>query len=46
MESRVIESTVLKFCLDFFVIQKKRVDYKDKVNFKIRDFTTWLTNNI
>ena len=24
---------------------KKRLESKDKVNFKIRDVTTWLTNN-
>ena len=26
-------------------MQKKRLDYKDKVNFKIYDVTAWLTNN-
>ena len=33
------------FCLDFLVLQKKRLHQKDKVNFKIYDITTWLTNN-
>ena len=33
------------FCLDFLVMLKKRFDYKDKVNFKIYDVTTWLINN-
>ena len=31
--------------LDFLVIESKRLDQKDKVNFKIFDVTTWLTNN-
>ena len=26
------------------VIQKKRLDYKDKVSLKIHDIATWLTN--
>ena len=26
-------------------MQKKRLDEKDKVNFKIHGVTTWLTNN-
>ena len=26
-------------------MQEKRLDYKDKVNFKIHDVTTWLANN-
>ena len=29
--------------LDFFLI--KHLDYKDKVNFKIYDFRTWLTKS-
>ena len=32
---------VLKFCLDF----SDMLDYKDLVNFKINDITTWKTNN-
>ena len=35
----------LNFCLDLFGMQKKRLDCKDKVNFKIDHVTTWLTNN-
>ena len=31
--------------VDFLVIEKKRLDQRDKVNFKIYDITTWLTNN-
>ena len=38
-------SRYLNFCLDFLVIQKKRLDQKDKVNFKFYDVTTWLSNN-
>ena len=37
-------SRCLNFCLDFSVIQKKRLYWKDKVNFNIFDFTTWLTS--
>ena len=33
------------FCLDFSVMQKKRLDQKDKVNFEIDDVTGWLANN-
>ena len=33
---------IFKFCLDFLVMQKKRLDSKDKVSFKIYYFTTWL----
>ena len=33
------------FCLGFLVILKKRLDWKDYVNFKIDDVPTWLTNN-
>ena len=32
-------------CHDFLVVLKKRLDQKDKVNFKIHDVATWLTNN-
>ena len=35
----------MSFCHEFLVIWKKRLDWKDKVNFKIHDVTTWLTNN-
>ena len=38
-------SRYLSFYHDFLVMQKKRLDQKDKVNFKIHDVTTWLTNN-
>ena len=42
-------SRYLNFSLDFFIIEKKRLDQKDnfklKVNFKIYDITTWLTNS-
>ena len=36
---------IFKFCHYFLVMQKKRLDWKDKVNFKIHDVTTWLLNN-
>ena len=35
----------LNFCLDFLVMQKKWLDWKDEVNFKIYDVTVWLANN-
>ena len=38
-------SRFLTFCLYFLGMQKKRLDQKDKVNFKIYDVTTWLTKN-
>ena len=38
-------SRYLRFCHDFLVMKKKRLDWKDKVNFEIHDITTWLTNN-
>ena len=38
-------SRYLNFCIDFLVMKKKRLDSKYKVNFKIYDVTTWLTNN-
>ena len=38
-------SVYLSFCHDFLVMLKKRLDKNDKVNFKIYDVTTWLTNN-
>ena len=34
---------IFSFCHDFLVLQEKRLNQKDKVNFKIRDITTWLT---
>ena len=30
---------------EFLVTLKKRLDHKDKVDFKTHDVTTWLTNN-
>ena len=33
------------FLFWFFGRVAKRLDQKDKVNFKIHDVTTWLTNN-
>ena len=37
---------IFKFLSSLFVIMlKERLDQKDKVNFKIHDITTWLTNN-
>ena len=36
-------SGCLTFCHDFLVMQEKRLDQKDMVNFKIHDVTTWLT---
>ena len=38
-------SRYLTFGLDFFGRVAKRLDYNDKVNFKIHNVTTWLTNN-
>ena len=38
-------SRYLIFCLDFFFIQKKGLDQKDKFNFEFYDVITWLTNN-
>ena len=35
----------INVCLDFLVKQKKRVDQKYRVYFKIYDVTAWLTNN-
>ena len=37
-------SKYLNFCLAFLVLLKKRLDKKDKVNFKIYEVATWLTN--
>ena len=36
---------IFKFCLDFLDIQKKRLDWKDKINSEIYDVTAWLTIN-
>ena len=38
-------SRYLNFCLEFLIMQKKWLDQKNKVNFKIYDVTAWLTNN-
>ena len=38
-------SRYLSFLSRLFGHVKKRLDQKDKVNFKIYDVTTWLTNN-
>ena len=38
-------SRYLSSLLDFLVMQEKRLDQKDKVNFKMYDVTTWLRNN-
>ena len=38
-------SSYLTFCLDFFGRVAKRLDLKDKFNFKIFDVRAWLTNN-
>ena len=32
-------------CLDFLALKKRRLNQKDKVNFKIYDVTIWLTNS-
>ena len=37
-------SRYLSFCHDFGHVSK-RLDYKDKVNFKFCDATAWLINN-
>ena len=36
-------SRCLSFCLDFLVIQAKKLDLRDKINFKFYDVTIWLT---
>ena len=38
-------SRQLYFCFDFLVMQKKRLDQKEKIDFKIYDVKTLLTNN-
>ena len=35
----------LNFCFDLFGSAAQWLDLKNKVNFKIHDFTAWLTNN-
>ena len=36
---------IFKFFQDFLVLQEKRLDQKDKVNFRIHDVSTWFTKN-
>ena len=36
---------IFSFSHDLLVMQKKRLDQKDNVNFKIHNVTIWLTNN-
>ena len=36
---------IFKFLYLLFGYEEKQLDQKDKVNFKINVFTTWLTNN-
>ena len=36
---------IFKSVLTFWSCREKQLDYKDKVNFKIYDVTTWLINN-
>ena len=38
-------SRYLSFCCDFIGHVAKRLDKKDKLNFKFYDVTAWLTNN-
>ena len=38
-------SRYLTFCLDVFGRVGKRLDKKDKVNFKTYDVTAWFANN-
>ena len=38
-------SRYLNFCPEFLVMSKKRLDRKDKDNFKICDVATWLKNS-
>ena len=37
-------SRYLSFCHDSLIMQEKRLDEKDKVNFEIHDATTWFIN--
>ena len=43
-QKRFSFSRYLSFCLDFYVMQKKWLAQKDKVNLEIYDVTVWLTN--
>ena len=36
---------ILSLCHDFLVMQEKRIDQKDNINFKLYDVTTWFTHN-
>ena len=36
---------IFKSVLTFWSCREKQLDYKDEVNFKIYDVTTWLINN-
>ena len=38
-------SRYLNLSLDFLGMQKKQLDGKDMLNFKIYDITSWLTKN-
>ena len=38
-------SKYIFFFYDFYVHVRKHLDYKNQVNFKIHDVTTWLKNN-
>ena len=38
-------SRYLNFHHDFLIMQRKLLDQKGKINFKIHDATNWLTNN-
>ena len=38
-----IISRYLNFCVDILAMQKKGLDWREKVNFKIYDVTAWLT---
>ena len=39
-------SRYLNFCLGFLVIWEKQLNLKDKINFKVYDVKTWLTNTM
>ena len=36
---------IFKFLFELFGHVEKAAYYKDRVNFKVHDITTWLTNN-
>ena len=42
---RILALKILKFLSWIFGYVERRLDYKDKVVFKIDDVTTWLTNS-